>query len=67
VEVFDDLNADEETFGFENLKVDSAEVLMPLVPGTGDDYDSVFVLPKDDDSRSKMKETEASATFILYC
>ena len=52
VEVIDDDDVDEESFAVDSeadkVKVD---LLMPLIPGNGgsDDYESVFVLPKEDD------------------
>lgn len=48
VEIFDDENAVEETFGFESMNLGMNDVLMPLIPGNSGDYESVFVLPTDD-------------------
>ena len=49
VEVFDDSDAETDDFGFEDLNLNSADVLVPLIPGNESGYDSsVFVLPKEE-------------------
>ena len=67
VEIFDDDNAPMD-FGFESMSLGTTDVLMPLIRGNGDDYEAIFVLPDDDDSRSlnnRAKKEEVGFIFHL--
>ena len=62
VEVFDDSDADNDDFGFEDLNLNSVDVLVPLIPGNESGYDSsVFVLPKEEAEVALVLSQKASA------